>query len=99
MEAIWAPVDTVSVRKGWHRYIETRLADGLGGALATFTQYGGDSWLAHPDLFTLPNNSDATGNRRNETQEAIDSVCEQLADQDLPLEVFNDFGIYCPDDN
>ena len=97
VEAICAPVDTVLVRKGY-RYRKTRLADSLGGFALTVGSdgYNPGGQLAHPALFTLPNDSELTPDR-DETQEAIECVCQQLADQDLPLDIFNDFGIYCPE--
>ena len=99
VEVIWAPVEKVLVKRGYwrHQYTYTRIADGLGGGVSTNT-YGGTSntWLAHPKLFTLPNNIVDVAEAQQEA--AIDCVCQGLVNQGLALDIFEEFGIYCPDE-
>jgi hypothetical protein len=98
-EAIWAPVHEVTVfedddehggRDDDDEAFATRFADGLGGSFAT-TVFGAEglSNLAHPELFSLPNDDASPGQR----QAAIDCVLLGLASLGLDPNIFTQFGI------
>lgn len=96
VEAIWAPVEKVSLVKGHHHQHARqhrhgrRVADGLGGILESGTaSREGDTQLAHPGLFSLPSDTVVAGQR----QAAIDCVLAGLGSLGLSLDIFEEFGI------
>lgn len=91
VEVISVPVEPVQAKKNG----TTRLADGLG-IVGSPNNFQGNLFLLNPELFSLPSNDAVPGQR----EEAIDSICtalqDKLQDKVLSLDLFEEFGIFCP---
>ena len=89
-EVIWGPAEKVKVAgvRGLKRK-----ADGLGGTTAGGHRTArSHTNLLHPGLFSLPSNDVVAGQR----EDAIECVCEGLADLFADRNTFEKFGISCP---
>ena len=91
VEVISVPVEPVQAKKNG----TTRLADGLG-IVGSPNNFQGNLFLLNPELFSLPSNDAVPGQR----EVAIDSICtalqDKLQDKVLSLDLFEEFGIFCP---
>jgi len=91
VEVISVPVEPVQAKKNG----TTRLADGLG-IVGSPNNFQGNLFLLNPELFSLQSNDAVLGQR----EVAIDSICtalqDKLQDKVLSLDLFEEFGIFCP---